>query len=259
MSFVIVSEIDQVAYVKMHRPDVRNAVNPDMIDQLTETFQKLSIRKDVRLIAFQGEGKVFCAGADLTWMKSMVNFSFDQNKEDSLKLFQMFESMMKCSIPIIGVVQGAAFGGALGLLACCDYVIAEEGTKYCFSEVKLGIAPAVISAFVMPKVVHGMIRPLMISGDIFENSVALASGLIHKVVPQTEGHTELQKVIHRMKEGGPEAAREIKKLLNDLTGLSWEQQKERTTKLIAERRISSEGQEGLKSFLEKRSPAWMDE
>lgn len=256
MSFVVVTEMNQVAYVKLNRPDVRNAFNPEMIADITKTFRDLQARKDLRAVVLQGEGKVFCAGADLNWMKEMVNFSFDQNREDSLKLFDMFEAISQCLLPIIGLVHGAAFGGALGLVAVCDEVIAEEGTQFCFSEVKLGVAPAVISSFVQRKTVSGKVRPLMLSGAVFNPHIAQQAGLVTEVVPVGEGHTALQKVLHNYLQCGPEAVRETKKLLNDLMFMSWSQQRTATTTLIAERRASPEGQEGLKSFLEKREPTW---
>ena len=256
MKFVTLTEMDQVAYVKLNRPDVRNAFNPEMITELTTTFHDLSSRKDLRVVVLQGEGKSFCAGADLNWMKEMVNFSFTENQTDSLQLFAMFEAIAKCALPVIGMIHGAAFGGALGLVAACDEVIAEEGTQFCFSEVKLGIAPAVISAFVARKAVPGKVRPLMLSAVVFNPHVAQQAGLVTEVVPSGEGHTAIQKIIQNYKQCGPEAVRETKRLLNDIPTMTWEQKRDRTTHLIAERRASEEGQEGLKSFLEKREPTW---
>ncbi|HWU42408.1 MAG TPA: enoyl-CoA hydratase-related protein [Bdellovibrio sp.] len=256
MKFVTMTEMDQVAYVKLNRPDVRNAFNPEMIAELTNTFYDLSKRKDLRVVVLQGEGKSFCAGADLNWMKEMVNFSFVENQTDSSRLFVMFEAIMKCSLPVVAMVHGAAFGGALGLVAACDEVIAEEGTQFCFSEVKLGIAPAVISAFVARRSVPGKVRPLMISGVVFNSHIAQQAGLVTEVVAVGEGHTAIQKVIQNYKQCGPEAVRETKRLLNDIPTMTWEQKRDRTTHLIAELRASDEGQEGLKSFLEKRDPSW---
>ncbi|MGZ3770907.1 MAG: enoyl-CoA hydratase-related protein [Bdellovibrio sp.] len=256
MSLVVVTELNQVAYVKLHRPEMRNAFNPQMIEELTNIFMDLQKRQDLRAVVLQGEGKTFCAGADLNWMKEMVNFSFEKNKEDSFKLFTMFETIAQCTLPIIGLVHGAAFGGALGLVAVCDEVVAEEKTQFCFSEVKLGIAPAVISAFVNRKAVAGKVRPLMLSGNVFNAHTAQQAGLVTEVVADGEGHTAVQKVLHNYLQCGPEAVRETKKLLNSLTAMTWNQQKEATATLIAERRVSVEGQEGLKSFLEKREPTW---
>lgn len=256
MSSVILTELDKVAYVKLNRPEVRNAFNPEMIETLTKIFKDLDKRKDLKAVVLQGEGKVFCAGADLGWMKDMVNFSFEQNREDSLKLFDMFQAILLCSLPVIGLVHGAAFGGALGLVACCDEVIAEENAQLCFSEVKLGIAPAVISAFVNLKAVAGKVRPLMLSGRIFDAHIAQQSGLVTEIAAVGEGGKVLQQVLHGYLQCGSEAVRETKKLLLEIPNLKWIDQRSRTATVIAERRISQEGQEGLKSFLEKRDPSW---
>lgn len=259
MALIKVSEQNGIASVVLSRPDVRNAFNPDMIREITETFTGFAKRKDIRLITLWGEGKAFCAGADLAWMKAMVNYSFDENREDSIKLSQMFESISLCPQPVLGVVHGAVFGGALGLVACCDYVIAEEGTQFCFSEVKIGIVPAVISTFVMKKAVPGLIRPLMISGQVFNVDKACATALVHEVVPKESGPDRVRELATQWLEAGPEASRETKRLLNDLTGMTDAEAKDRTTRLISERRVSTEGQEGLKSFLEKRNPSWRDQ
>ncbi|MBX3040225.1 MAG: enoyl-CoA hydratase/isomerase family protein [Bdellovibrionaceae bacterium] len=259
MSLLKITEQTGMVSVRLSRPDVRNAFNPDMIAEITQAFTEFGKRRDLRVITLSGEGKAFCAGADLSWMKTMVNYSYEQNREDSLKLHAMFDAIAKCTVPVLGFAHGAVFGGALGLLACCDHVVAEEETQFCFSEVKIGIAPAVISSFVMAKAVPGVVRPLMISGEVFGTERALQSALIHEVVPKGEGVSRLDRVVTSWMEAGPEAARETKRLLNDLPVLSADQQKERTTKLIAERRVSTEGQEGLKSFLEKRRPSWRDQ
>jgi len=256
MSEVVVSEINHVAYVKLHRPDVRNAFTPDMVKELKELFTGFEKRKDLRAIVLAGEGKVFCAGADLQWMQSMINFNFDQNKQDAAQLFEMFEAMLGCSLPIIGQVHGAAFGGALGLLAICDEVVAEESTKFCFSEVKLGLAPAVISSFVALKGSTFHLRPLMLSGEIFDVEQAMKAQLVHHRVPTGEAHREVQKILTKYFEGGPEAIRETKKLVMSLMWSSWNDQKEKTTRLIAERRISREGQDGLQSFFDGKKPEW---
>lgn len=256
MKYVVVSELNHVAYIKLHRPEMRNAFNPEMIAEITQVFSGLNQRADLRAVALSGEGKAFCAGADLNWMKEMVEYSFEQNQEDSLKLFAMFDAIANCVHPVVGLVHGAVFGGALGLMACCDYVVAEAGTQFCFSEVKLGIAPAVISAFVMKKAVAGKVRPFMLSGVVFTPEQAEDMALVNEVVAVGEGHLAQQRMLHHFLICGPEAVRETKKLLNVLPSLNWEAQKMATSKLIAERRASAEGQEGLKSFLEKRDASW---
>lgn len=258
MSVVVLTEMNKVAYLKLNRPAVRNAFNPEMIAELTKIFRELEQRQDLRAVVLQGEGKAFCAGADLNWMQEMVNYSFEENTADSLKLFEMFESIANCTLPVLGMVHGAAFGGALGLVAVCDEVVAEEGTQFCFSEVKLGIAPAVISAFVNRKALLGKVRPLMLSGIIFNSHIAQQAGLVSEIAPLGQGHTVLQKVLHNYLQAGPQAVRETKKMLNQQFEMNWSQQKQQTIKVIAERRCSSEGQEGLKSFLQKREPQWRE-
>lgn len=256
MKNIIVSELNHVAYVKLHRPEVRNAFNPEMISEVTQIFIDLNLRKDLAAIVLQGEGKAFCAGADLSWMQEMVNFSKEQNVADSRKLFEMFDSILSCELPVVGLAHGSVFGGALGLLACCDYVLAEIGTQFCFSEVKLGLAPAVISAFILKKMNSQAVRHWMLSGQVFNDDQALKMGLIHHIESKDESHKYLQKILHNYIEAGPEAVRETKKLINQVGSLSWDQQKNLTTEVIAGRRVSPEGQEGLKSFFEKRTPSW---
>ncbi len=256
MKLVEVNEENHIAFVKLNRPEIRNAFDPRMIQEITRIFAGLTQRRNLRAVVLQGEGKTFCAGADLNWMKEMVDYTIDQNREDSEKLFSMFETIANCTLPVVGLVQGAAFGGALGLVACCDYVIADPAAQFCFSEVKLGIAPAVISSFVNLKVSPGKVRYLMISGAVFSAEQALDMGLVHQVVAASEFSNKLGQVLEQLNNCGPEAVRETKKLLNNLPNLKWSEQRECTTQLIAERRVSKEGQEGLKSFLEKRSPHW---
>ncbi len=255
-SFLSVSEVENVCYVRLNRPDVRNAFNPEMIDELTETFSRVGKRKDLIALVLMGEGKVFCAGADLQWMKMMVNYTFEENKIDAQTLFRMFEAVTFCGLPVISVVHGAAYGGAIGLVACSDYVIAETSTDFCFSEVKLGIAPAVVSSFILRKCSLAHVMPAMLSGENFQTSDAKTMGLVTRICGDGEGPQQLASVIAMFKQCGPEALRETKKLLNEVKTLSWQEQAERTSKVIADRRISSEGQEGLKSFLEKRQPSW---
>lgn len=251
-----ITEEKNVAFVSLDRPDVRNAFHPDLIKKLTTEFQALSNRNDLRAIVLSGEGKVFCAGADLNWMKSMVNFSFEQNRADSEKLFEMFEAIWNCPMPVIGLVHGAAFGGALGLIAACDYVIAEQNTQLCFSEVKIGIAPAVISNFILKKCSLGKIGHYMLSGQVFTAQQAYEAGLVQKVAPESHLAEALAHAVKNFQDAGPEAVRETKKLLRSVTDLSWSEAKAETARVISERRTSTEGQEGLKSFLEKRSPNW---
>lgn len=258
MQQIIYTELNHIAYVKLHRPEIRNAFNPEMISEMTECFVKISQRQDLKAVVLQGEGKVFCAGADLSWMQDMVNFDFQRNVEDSKKLFAMFQAIFDCPIPVVGFIQGAAFGGALGLIACCDYVIAEEKTQFCFSEVKLGIAPAVISAFIFKKIPRALIAPFMISAKIFNENQAMQMGLVHEICLAGEGHHQIQHFLHQVAQCGPNAVRETKKLIENINQQTWSDQKLITTELIAKLRTSAEGQDGLKSFLNKKSPSWIE-
>lgn len=255
MKTVIVTENDQIAHVKLNRPDLRNAFNAEMIAELTQIFMQLPSRPGLKGVALTGEGKVFCAGADLNWMKSMVGFSLAENTQDSEKLFDMFAALKNLDLPVIGYVQGAVFGGALGLVTCCDYVVAESGTKFCFSEVKLGIAPAVISSFVLSKA-GSAVKYYMTSGDVFAEDKAQELGLVNFSGSKESSTAEFQRVLNLYKENGPTAVRKTKKLIREISAINSQSFKELTTNLIAELRVSEEGQEGIKSFLENRKPSW---
>lgn len=251
------SKRNQILYVTLNRPDVRNAFNAQLMTELTAAFTNAAADQELRAVVLSGEGKVFCAGADLQSMQSMVNFTFEENQQDALILHGLFESMYQCPVPVICSAHGAAFGGALGLLSVSDIVIAEKGVQLCFSEVKLGLAPAVISDFISRRGLLNSCRPYMLSGKVFSAEQALQLGLVHHVaVDASERHSVVQSWLSSFHEAGPEAVRETKKLLNQSLMNVDSIAKAITTKLIAERRISSEGQEGLKSFLEKRTPAW---
>ncbi|PIS11906.1 MAG: enoyl-CoA hydratase [Bdellovibrio sp. CG10_big_fil_rev_8_21_14_0_10_47_8] len=254
-----VTEEKNIVIVSLDRPDVRNSFHPEMIQKITETFVGLSARKDLRSIVLSGEGSVFCAGADLNWMKDMAKYTLEQNQQDSEKLFQMFEAIWACPVPVIGVVQGAAFGGALGLMAVCDHVIVQEKTQLCFSEVKIGLVPAVISAFILRKCTAGVMLPLMLSGRVFSGQEVLGSGLVHEVASEAHMAQALGHTISFYQEAAPEALRETKNLVRNVMSSDWSDHQKETTRVIAERRVSSEGQEGLKCFFEKKNPWWKNQ
>ncbi|GIL17543.1 MAG: enoyl-CoA hydratase [Oligoflexia bacterium] len=256
MSLVQVTESQSIATVTLHRPDLRNAFNPEMISQITKAFRQFSASSGIRAIVLRGSGKVFCAGGDLSWMQEMVNYDFAQNKKDAEILFEMFQAILTCPLPVICVVHGAAFGGALGLIAASDYVICEEKTQLCFSEVKLGIAPAVISTFVLQKSNLGLVGPAMLTGHPFTAADAKIMGLVHDICDEESLNDKILTACQWFRDSGPEAVRATKKLIHEISGASPAQAKDAVTQVIAERRVSAEGQEGLKSFLEKRKPSW---
>lgn len=244
------------AEVTLNRVDVRNSFNKLLIQELKQIFEKLSKDPHVRAITLRGAGKVFCAGADLEMMKEMVEFSLDQNRTEALEMYDMFDAIFRCDKPVIAVAHGAAFGGALGLLACADIVICEEKTQLCFSEVKLGLVPAVISHFLTKKISLGFLNPLMLTGRIFSANEALQMGLVHYVTETAEIDLQIKNTLESFKQVGPEAVGATKKLLQLMTQADDATARQSSSQVIAERRVSDEGQEGLKSFLEKRSCAW---
>jgi methylglutaconyl-CoA hydratase len=242
--------------IKLNRPDARNAFNPEMIHKLTQAFKATHHDKNIRAITIEGEGSVFCAGADLNWMQSLVDASVDINQSDAEKLHGLFQAIWNCEVPVIAVVQGAAYGGALGLMAVADYVICDEKAQLCFSEVKLGIAPAVISEYVLKKCNFSHAAAWMMLGVPFTAIEAQVAGLVHRVVAARHLQEEKEKFLKNVTEAGPEAVRSVKKLLREIPQIKDKEIMERTTSLIAFLRASPEGQEGLKSFLEKRQPSW---
>lgn len=257
MKTIIVSTEKQIATVSLNRSAIRNAFNPEMISELTKVFKEFKKNKTLRGVVLKGEGETFCAGADLDWMKSMAKYTRAQNKKDAEKLFQMFQEMHELPCPLIGVVHGHAMGGALGLIAVCDLVVAEEKTEFCFSEVKLGLSPAVISAFVKNKMELSQMSRWFLTGEVFLSAQAQKMGLVHEVC----GKEHLQEVVSRwcksFLSNGPQAVRETKTLLKKVAHeTSTTKLKKQTTDLIAKLRVGEEGQEGIRGFLEKRTPSW---
>ncbi len=249
MKFLKIETCGEYKIVKLNRPEVKNAFHPEMIAEITTVFTEFNADKKIKAVVITGEGTVFCAGADLNWMQEMVKFNLAENQKDSEKLWQMFEAIQLCERPVIGIIHGAVFGGALGLIACCDYVFAEEKTQFCFSEVKLGLVPAVISSFVLRKVADAHVRPLMLSAEVFNTEKGKAIGLVHS---SFSGAVVIGDHLKTFENNGPEAMSETKKLLNLLPTLDWAQQMKRTTQVISERRVSVEGQSRLQKFINKK-------
>ncbi len=242
---VLVENINNFCVVTLNRPEAKNAFDQQMILELTQVFIDLNNSNDFQGVILKGEGSAFCAGADLNWMKNMVQFSFDQNVQDSEKLWNMFQAIQQCKHLIITKVHGAVFGGALGLVACSDYIFSEEKTQFCFSEVKLGLAPAVISSFILNKCSESFIKPLMLSAEVFNTLKAQQIGLVQQIFISDLSIEEIQnKFIHN----SPIAVRATKKLLADLKD---QDQKKLTTELISHLRIGEDAQARLKKFFNK--------
>ena len=255
-STISLSIDDKVATVSLNRPDVHNAMNETLMKELTSCFKKLDNDDNIRIIILTGKGKSFCAGADLNWMKSMVNYSKEENIRDSKLLLDLYESIYNCSKPVIGRVNGHAFGGGLGLFAVCDIVIAVPNCKFAFSEVKLGIIPSVISTFIGRRINVSTMRRLFLTGERFDSNYAKEVGLVDQVVKEEELDFEVKKYVDLLLTSGPNAMKEVKLLINNYEKLDPEKYKDHTVKKIAELRVSKEGQEGINAFLEKRKSKW---
>ena len=239
-----------VARVVLNRPDVHNAFNAGMIAELCDAFHMLGRQDVVRVIVVSGEGKSFSAGADLNWMKQAAAQDEAANKADAMKMAQMFETMNTCPKPVIGLVHGAAFGGGVGLAACCDIVVAKPEAVFGLTEVRLGLIPAVISPFVLAKIGVAASRRYMLSGERFGAEEALRIGLINEVASDLDAAAG--KAVEAFLASAPGAVADIKALIaeSELTG-------DLTSARIAARRASVEGREGITAFLDKRSPDWI--
>jgi methylglutaconyl-CoA hydratase len=248
-----------VATVSLNRPDIRNAFNEVMISELITCFKSLQERKDVRIIVLRGNGKSFCAGADLNWMRNVVQYSYEENYRESLQLSKCFYSIYSSPKPTIAVVHGAAIGGANGLLAACDMAYCDNETVFSLSEVKIGIVPACISPYVIKRVGEYEARELMLTGRRIKGSEAQSLGLVNKSLPENELDTHVNSVIELLLSSGPKAVSQCKVLIDKISNqISLDEALTYTAKMIADIRASEEGQEGMAAFLGKRSPKWIN-
>ena len=247
---------NNVATIFLNRPDVHNAMNEKLMKELTTCFHELGKDDSIRTIILTGKGRSFCAGADLNWMKSMAKYSKEENINDSRLLLNLYESIYNCPKPVIGRVNGHAFGGGIGLFAVCDIIIAVPDCKFAFSEVKLGIIPAVISTYIVRKIGLSNMRRLFLTGERFNSEYAKEIGLIDYVIPSEELDEKIKNYIDLLQTSGPIALAEVKKLIDSCENLDREKYKEHTVEKISELRISEEGQEGINAFLEKRKSKW---
>lgn len=245
------------ASVWLARPEVHNAFDPAMIAALHQAFGELGRRPDVRVIVLAGEGRSFSAGADLEWMRSIADQGFSENLADAHRLADMLEAIRDCPKPVVARVHGAALGGGAGLVAASDIAIAAEGTRFAFSEVRLGILPAVISPFVVPRIGLSAARELFLTGAPFDAERAAALGLVASTVPQEMLDAAVDECVEQLAQAAPEAQAAVKDLLVHLSlGPAGDAIRGLTARLIAERRASAEGREGMSAFLERREPAW---
>lgn len=257
--FVQTNLENKIATICLNRPEAHNALNETVIQELTQAFQEAGSRSDARAVVFASKGTSFCAGGDIAWMKQAAAFSQEENLVDAGRLAAMFRAIRECPKPVIARVHGAAFGGGVGLVAAADVAVAVESAVFCFSEVRLGIMPAVIVPWVLEKTGPGPLFRYMMTAEKFSAPEAKHIGLVSEVVASIDAlDKKIQAVCDEIKKGGPEAMKACKRLLQDLSDGRLEQELALTTRRIAEIRVSPEGQEGLSAFLEKRPPKWLD-
>jgi len=255
---ITVETTDRVARVTLNRPEVHNAFNIQMLLDLIDAFGKLGVDGDVRVVVLTGEGKSFCAGADLQWMREIIDYSYEQNLEESNTVADLMEVIYLCPKPTIARVNGAAIGGGTGLVAACDVAVAAESAKLSLSEVKLGLVPACISPYVIRRVGESRARELFLTGERLSAARAAEYGLVNRAVPDGELDVAVDELVEKLITSGPEAIATCKELLRRVPGHPIDEIKGFTAECIAKMRVSDEGQEGMAAFFEKRKPKWAE-
>ena len=251
-----------VARVTLNRPEVRNALNAELIATLAWTFEAFAEEppEGLRAVVLTGAGEVFCAGADIEWQRASIGLSMEENEADAGRLQEMLVAIDECPVPVIAAVQGAALGGGMALCCVADITVATADATFGFTEVKLGLMPAVISPFVLPRIGEGAARALFLTGERFGAERALRIGLVSEVVPDSPSlDARVDALVGEVLSSGPEAVRNAKAVIADQRGLSRSEARSLTVKGAARQRVSAEGQEGLGAFLDKRRPSWRKE
>lgn len=244
-----------VCTLTLDRPDKHNALNRELIEVLTKALVEIENEPGVRVVVITGSGESFCSGADLQWMAESVNYSDKENQADAMALSRLMSTLYGLSKPTIALINGHAFGGALGLVACCDIAIAVSGALFSFSEVRLGLTPAVISPYIVNAIGARQAKRLFLTAERFSAEQALDYGLVHQLTVETLIEPAVEAQIGRLLKAGPQAITESKALVQQL--VEGKHDAESLAALIARLRASDEGQEGLKAFLEKRPPNWV--
>jgi methylglutaconyl-CoA hydratase len=245
MSALQINRERDVLRIVLDRPHRRNAFDAELIRELTDAFADVG---DARVVLLAGEGESFCAGADIEWQRAAIDLSYEENVEDALRLYRMLETIDSCPAPVVARIQGYCLGGGCGLAASVDIALAAEDAEFGFSEVKLGIVPAVISPFVLPRIGPGAARRYFLTGERFDAKTAFQIGLVHEISSDLDGAVD--RVVDELLSSGPEAVRAAKQLVRDGPG------GEEAAHAAARLRTSEEGQEGLRAFLDKRHAAW---
>ncbi|MDO8519092.1 MAG: enoyl-CoA hydratase-related protein [Deltaproteobacteria bacterium] len=256
MKTLLVDLKERVLTITLNRPEVRNAFNDELIAELTHIFKKDAPDVSVKAVVLKGAGAAFSAGGDLKWMAKSASYTRKQNRADAAKLSTLLQAINRLPKPVIGSVHGAALGGGMGLTAVCDVVVAAEKTLFGFTEVKVGLVPAVISPFVLQKIGPSHARAFFLTGERFEAQRAYEIGLIHRIVPAEQLEPATDGIVKMILEGSPKALKKSKVLLEFLTSNNKKNKYNYTSNLLAEMRASPEGKEGIKAFLEKRKANW---
>lgn len=246
-----------VAEIWLNRPEVRNAFNDHVVTELTEAFATLGADTRLRAIVLGGHGKAFCAGADLSWMRTMAGYSWEQNQADASRLAQMLWTAWTCPTPLVGRIHGDCYAGGLGLAAVCDVLVAADGVNFCLSEARLGLLPATIGPYVVRALGEQASRRYFVTAERFDAAAAKALGFVHEVVPAESLDARIADIVEALVAGGPMAVRACKQLVKDVAGRPIDAAlREDTARRIADIRASDEGREGVAAFLAKRSPSW---
>lgn len=247
-----------VASLVLNRPDVHNAFDDLMIAELIQQLDSLAANDGVKVLILKSNGKNFSAGADLNWMRSMAKKDYQQNLDDAAGLASLMHKLDTFPKPTLALVQGAAFGGAVGLVACCDIALAEANASFCLSEVKIGLIPAVISPYVMRALGERQSRRYFLTAERFNAATAESLGLVHQVINENTLENSAEQLVQALLQNSPAAVSAAKNLLQQIYNKNINNEViAHTTQAIAEIRVSAEGQEGLSAFLEKRKPNWL--
>ena len=246
-----------VAEVWLDRPEVRNAFNDGVVAELTEAFRAFAQDGDLRAVALGGHGKAFCAGADLSWMRAMADYTWEQNHADAARLAEMLWTVWTCPVPVVGRIHGDCYAGGVGLAAVCDVLVAAEGVHFCLSEARLGLLPATIGPYVVKALGEQASRRYFVTAERFGATQAQALGFVHEVVAAEALDAKVAGIVAALVANGPAAVRACKRLVQDVAGREiGAELRDETARRIADIRASAEGREGVQAFLNKRDPAW---
>ena len=246
-----------VARVFLNRPAVRNAFNDEVIAELTRAFAAFAADDTLRAVVLGGHGKAFCAGADLSWMRAMADYTWKQNRDDAQGLADMLFAIWSCPVPVVGRIHGDTYAGGVGLAAVCDVLVAAEGVNFCLSEAKLGLLPATIGPYVVRALGEQASRRYFTTAERFDAARAHALGFVHEVVPADALDAKVDEIVAAIVANGPASVRACKKLVQDVAGHPIDEElRAETARRIADIRASAEGKEGVQSFLNKRERAW---